>query len=188
MKYTIALLLLISPLIGCSEKMDRIASFTPPEQTGEMTRVDFKEKITRDETSRTVKVKNSRDNKFKFESELAGNPEFNQPLSILHYEHSVIGIDPPILPDGEIKQAKLKLKFKGGHGDFLLVTVDSIEFEKPWKKLTIIENEYSTLTLVTETILADGLLEVHIEAEDGHEFRLKESELKVVYYKPEVSR
>ncbi len=173
---------MISLLIGCSDKKNNMSGFVPPDKTGTLIRVEFKEKISEREVIRSINVWDPPKNNFRFEDRGVGNPEFDQPLASLEYEHSVIGIEPPILPAGKIDYAKLKLKFEGPDDDSLLVTVDSVNFEKPQRRMNIVEREYDTLTFVTETILANGPLEVYIEAEDGHEFRLMESELKVVYY------
>ncbi len=68
----------------------------------------FRETIDNEEITRTTFVAENPEVVF-WQTELPGNPEFGAPTNSLSFVHSVRDIDPALLPDGMIRQLRLKL-------------------------------------------------------------------------------
>ena len=75
----------------------------------------------------------------------------------------------------------LDLKFIERSGRFVEAVIDSIEFEKAQRMLALVDMTDSSLVEISSTLLADGILKVHITGLEGHKFKLKQSNFRVEY-------
>ena len=192
MKYIIGfgLLVVMSFFLAC-DQTGRLKTIGGP--ASDPTILSFEEKITKERVRRTVKEKDGDPADLLYEFVGGGNTDFEKKLDCLVYTHRVGGIVPPMLPDGILVRAKLKLTFKKvDHDDcddrdavkYLKITADSIEFKKGQTQVNVIDPNDGELEAIN-TILADGKIEVSILAKHGRKFRLKESRLQIEYYIPE---
>jgi len=120
-----------------------------------------------------------------WETSLPGNSEFGQAVTALSYVHSVINIDPPLLPDGTVERVRLKLFLRNHANSDLVVTVDSLELDNFHRRQFLIGPEDGDSLSVQESILQDGEIEIVLSATSldkvSKTFVLFRSVMDVVY-------
>jgi len=176
--FTLVAALLVASFLACDDNSIRKIT-NNPNPPGKSANFDFLEVISNTSTDRWVKSKSG--DLLTYESHAAGNANFEQTLPALDFQHSVIDILPPILPDGKIVRATLDLKFIRRSGKFVSASIESMEFEKAQRLLFIIEPEQGELVEIFSSLLADGVLDVNVTGQNGVEFVLKESVFRVEY-------
>lgn len=193
MKYIALLAAILVIGLACDDN-NRVTTNKFPPLIPMVGRFEYQEIITSDSTFRFVTARedsadgldNEDDtNRLVFEFRGEGNSDFETSLSVLDFEHTLLGIEPSPLPDGKIRRAKLDLKFIERSGRFVQAGIDSIEFEKAQRKLAIVDVEDTSWVEISETLLADGILKVDVSGLDGQNFKLKESIFRVYYQIPE---
>ncbi len=177
---TLILAIFVGSFLACdstSKSKKRVTNNPTPH--GKSTNFDFLEIISAVSTDRWVTSKNG--SLLTYELHTAGNSNFEQHLPVLEFQHSVMDILPPVLPDGKIARATLDLKFIRKSGKFVSASIESIAFEKAQRKLFLIEPEMGDLVEISSSILADGLLDIQVTGQNGVKFVLKESVFRVEY-------
>lgn len=119
------------------------------------------------------------DNKSLFEQTLSGNDKFMVTVNSLTFNHSVNGIEPPLLPDGTVRMARLKLSLRNNSGEDISLTVDGIDFKKANRRNFIIGTNKKSIS-VDQSALKDGILEIKLENPD-EPFEVYESVFDMEY-------
>ena len=132
---------------------------------GARAEIFFQEVITDSSTYRVTRVPGE-PGVVAFEETTAGNSAFGVPAKSLSYVHSVVGISPPLLPDGRIHVARLKLYFRSHSGDDIAVTVDSVALDNVTRRNFLIGPSRHDSVSVLDSPLSDGILEIVISNPD----------------------
>lgn len=115
-----------------------------------------------------------------WDMELPGIPGFGLPVQSLTYDHSIDDIEPPILPDGMIKSARLKLYLRNGADESITLTVDSIDLAHARRRHFLIGPGANDSMTVEDSPLADGRITIGL-LDDDREFVLVKSVFDVTY-------
>jgi len=115
-----------------------------------------------------------------WEAEYPGVADFGIPTMSLTYEHSITDIDPPVLPDGMIKSARLKLYLRNGADESITLMVDSIDLEHVRRRHFLIGPSARDSVTVEDSPLADGKIIIDLY-EDDREFILVRSVFDLTY-------
>ena len=181
MKYFSGLIFIALALaVACDDGSVGITKSQPP-QDKRLASYDYQEVITRDSTYRSVRARDDSSSGLVYEFTGAGNPDFEQSLEVLDFEHTLLGIEPSPLPDGLIRRGTLDLKFIERSGRFVQAVIDSLEFEKAQRMLVLVDTADSSFADISGTLLADGILKVDVTGVDGRKFKLKQSNFRVDY-------
>lgn len=141
--------------------------------------VIYQESITNSATYRMTFMPGESDSII-FEETTDGNPEFGIPLNSLIYSHSIQDIEPPILPDGKVRMARLKLYLRNHSDADVVVTVDSLNLKNAIRRNFLLGptgNEYIT---VEGSPLFDGHIELILSSEE-HDFAIYRSVFDMRY-------
>ncbi|HWR84296.1 MAG TPA: FlgD immunoglobulin-like domain containing protein [Candidatus Deferrimicrobium sp.] len=115
-----------------------------------------------------------------FEETLGGNDEFGVKTNSLTFYHSVMGIEPPILPDGAIRVARLKLYLRGSSGEEIVAWVDSMPLDHVVRRNFLVDPQGDDTVSIQESPLQDGFIEIILSNPD-HDFALYRSVFDVTY-------
>ncbi|MFC1475313.1 T9SS type A sorting domain-containing protein [Candidatus Zixiibacteriota bacterium] len=115
---------------------------------------------------------------FSYEESLPGNTEFGLYFKTVSYTHSLKNIDPPLLPDGSIIDARLKLYFKNEENMTLDFSIDELQFNTDNYHVFIIQPNKDSI-IVEQKALHDGAFEVKISnISSKHKLAASSFELK----------
>lgn len=115
-----------------------------------------------------------------FEEAVEGNDEFGISTSFVSYTHSVANIYPPVLPDGAIRVARLKLHLRDYSNDEIVVTVDSMGLDHNVRRNFLVGPQGNDYVNVEESPLQNGTVEITLSNPD-QEFVLYQSVFDMRY-------
>ncbi len=139
----------------------------------------YREIITDDLTYRVTYLADAESTVW-WDMELPGIPGFGLPVLSLTYDHSIDDIEPPVLPDGMIKSARLKLFLRNGADESITLTVDSIDLAHARRRHFLIGPSAKDSMTVEDSPLADGKITIQL-LEDDREFVLVKSVFDVTF-------
>ncbi|MEW5995339.1 MAG: T9SS type A sorting domain-containing protein [Candidatus Zixiibacteriota bacterium] len=140
----------------------------------------YREVIEESRTTRQTRIDDSSGSVW-WQQTLPGNPEFGSKTTRLEYVHSVLDIDPPLLPDGIIRCARLKLYLRNHASDDIEVTVDSLELDQKNRRHFLIGPSVHDTISVQDSPLRDGQIVVELTSDDDDQFQLYRSVFDVRY-------
>ncbi|MFH1373763.1 MAG: hypothetical protein ABII79_08215 [bacterium] len=112
---------------------------------------------------------------------LEGNPGFGVPTHDITYSHSVLDIYPPLLPDGSVRTARLKLYLRSYSHDDIELTVDTINLENVVKRHFVLDPDGNDYMDVVGSPLENGNLEITLSNPEK-EFILYRSVFDLQYH------
>ncbi len=124
----------------------------------------FLENISSTTITRTVLSRET--GEILFDETRSGHPGFNEPTTEVSFQHSLLNIEPPLLPNGLVQTARLKLFLKQhGHNEIELA-VDSILLENASKRILIAGENGREAIELQQTQLENGQLKITISGSD----------------------
>ena len=142
--------------------------------------VFFQEAITDTATYR-ITIDISGGGSVLWQETIEGNPGFGVPTHEITYSHSVLDIYPPLLPDGSVRTARLKLYLRSyGHDDIEL-TVDTIDLESLVRRHFVIDPDGNDYLDVEESSMKDGTIDITLSNPEK-EFILYRSVFDLQYH------
>ena len=116
-----------------------------------------------------------------WEQMLPGNSDFGVPTNDLSYYHSVDGIEPPLLPGGQLRTVRLKLYLRNHSNDEIVLTVDSVDFAHLNRRHFLIGPQLSDSVYVEDSPLHSGSIHINLDNPD-ETFALYRSVFDAVYF------
>jgi len=119
----------------------------------------YQESITDSATCRIVMAP-SEANSVIFEETTDGNSEFGVAVNSISYSPSVDNIDPPVLPEGSIRTARLKLYLRNHSHEDIELTVDSLDLQNIVRRNFLLGPGGNEYIAVEDSPLEDGSINV----------------------------
>lgn len=141
----------------------------------------FKETISDSATVRITSYLDGDTSWFCFKEILPGNSEFGIETNFICFNHSIENIDPPVLPDGSIRMASVKLFLRNNSNEDITLTIDSIDFDNIVRREFVVGPTDEFIS-VEDSPLRDGAIQIALTNPD-ETFTLYGSSL-ILFYNP----